>query len=64
MKFAGGIAVWQQRLLADAQTSGGLLVSVASDAADEVLRCFHQAGFSQAAVIGNMTSGTAGVYVS
>jgi selenide,water dikinase len=54
---------WQRRLLADAQTSGGLLVSVAPDAADEVLRCFRGAGFGQAAVIGMMRQGAARVAV-
>ena len=61
--FAEGIEVWQQRLLADAQTSGGLLVSVAPEAADQVLACFRQAGFEQAAVIGGMKSGEASVRV-
>jgi selenide,water dikinase len=61
--FADGMASWQQRLLADAQTSGGLLVSVSPEAVDEVLACFHQAGFEQAAVIGTMKKGAAGVVV-
>ena len=61
--FSAGIEVWQQRLLADAQTSGGLLVSVSRDAADAVLDCFHHSGFSQAAVIGSMTDGAAEVFV-
>jgi selenide,water dikinase len=63
VQFAEGVAIWQQRLLADAQTSGGLLVSVAPEAADEVLACFNQAGFGQAAVIGTMKAGAAGVVV-
>jgi selenide,water dikinase len=63
VQFAEGLAVWQQRLLADAQTSGGLLVAVAPEAVDEVLNCFQQAGFSQAAVIGAMKPGVAGVQV-
>ena len=62
--FAQHIEVWQQRLLADAQTSGGLLVSVAPEAVDEVLACFHQSGFDQAAVIGAMKAGVAGVVVN
>ena len=62
--FAPQLATWQQRLLADAQTSGGLLVSVAPEAADEVLRCFRNAGFGQAAVIGRMSPGAARVAVS
>ena len=62
--FAETIEDWQRRLLADAQTSGGLLVSVAPEAADQVLSCFHQAGFAQAAVIGRMKQGAAAVVIS
>ena len=59
IKFSADLETWQQRLLADAQTSGGLLVSVDPDAAKEVLSYFYQAGFSQAAVIGVIKSGGA-----
>ncbi len=62
--FAANIEGWQQRLLADPQTSGGLLVSVSADAVNEVLACFKQAGFSQAGVIGEMKNGSPGVRVS
>ena len=62
--FAQNLESWQQRLLADAQTSGGLLVSVAPEAVDEVLACFKLAGFEQASVIGTMNKGAAGVSVS
>ena len=55
--FSPQLESWQQRLLADAQTSGGLLVSVATDGADAVLSAFWNAGFAQAAVIGMMKSG-------
>ena len=61
--FAAHLETWQQRLLADAQTSGGLLVCVAPEAADEVLAMFHRAGFGQAAVIGEMRRGAARVAV-
>ncbi|HEU0282347.1 MAG TPA: selenide, water dikinase SelD [Gallionella sp.] len=61
--FAAQLQEWQRRLLADAQTSGGLLVSVAPEAADEVLRCFRNAGFEQAAVIGEMRQGAPRVSV-
>ena len=61
--FAAHVATWQQRLLADAQTSGGLLVSVAAEAADEVLERFAAAGFTQVAVIGKMRQGEARVVV-
>jgi len=62
--FAAALENWQQRLLADAQTSGGLLVSVVPEAADEVLAIFHRGGFEHAAVIGRMGQGAARVAVS
>jgi len=62
--FADNIVHWQQRLLADPQTSGGLLVAVSPESVDEVLARFNQAGFAQASVIGTMKSGAAGVWVS
>ncbi|MDP1635865.1 MAG: selenide, water dikinase SelD [Gallionellaceae bacterium] len=62
--FDARLQDWQRRLLADAQTSGGLLVSVAAESADEVLGCFRRAGFGQAAVIGTMRQGAARVAVS
>ena len=57
--FSAHLETWQQRLLADAQTSGGLLVSVAPDASKEVMSHFYQTGFLQAAVIGVIKSGGA-----
>ena len=61
--FAASVETWQQRVLADAQTSGGLLVSVAREAVDEVLKKFAAAGFVNAAVIGGMREGAARVVV-
>jgi len=61
--FAAHLESWQQRLLADAQTSGGLLVAVAPQAADEVLAIFRRSGFEQAAVIGEMRQGAPRVSV-
>jgi selenide,water dikinase len=55
---------WQRRILADAQTSGGLLVAVAPDAVDVVLSAFKKAGFAQATVIGTMIKGAARVVVN
>jgi len=48
---------WARDMLTDPQTSGGLLVSCAPQAAEEALACFHQAGLDQAAVIGIMEAG-------
>jgi selenide,water dikinase len=55
--FGADLETWQHRLLADAQTSGGLLAAVSADAADAVLACFHQAGFDRAKIIGSLSSG-------
>ncbi len=55
--FDARLLDWQRRLLADVQTSGGLLVSVAAEATEEVLEIFHRSGFDQAAVIGTMRKG-------
>ncbi len=55
---------WQRDMLCDPQTSGGLLVAVASDAAAEVLARVHAAGFAAAAVIGEMTAGVPGIELS
>ncbi len=62
--FAARLEDWQRRLLADSQTSGGLLVSVAPDAVDAVLSCFHRAGFAEAAAIGTMMRGEPRVVVN
>lgn len=62
--FSSDLSVWQQRLLADAQTSGGLLVSVAPEGVGEILDCFHRAGFGEAGVIGVMAAGDVGVVVN
>lgn len=52
-----------QALLADPQTSGGLLVSCAADVADQVLDIFHTQGFGYATVIGSVRAGPATVRV-
>lgn len=54
--WAADTADWRRALVADPQTSGGLLVSCSADAAGAVLQDFHDAGFASAAVIGEMTA--------
>ena len=53
---------WRCDLLTDPQTSGGLLVAVAAEAAGDVLATIRAAGFDQAAVVGRIVEG-AGVRV-
>ena len=54
----------QQALLTDPQTSGGLLVSCAPDAVEQVLELFRREGFAEAAVVGELREGPARVEVS
>jgi selenide,water dikinase len=56
-----GASEWQRALVSDPQTSGGLLVSCRPDAAPSVLAAFREAGFAQAAGIGVLRDGGAGV---
>lgn len=63
VKFAPQVADWQRRLMADAQTSGGLLAAVAPEDVDAVLALFHRSGFQSACVIGEMHRGEAEVAV-
>jgi selenide,water dikinase len=57
------VAPWQQALLCDPQTSGGLLVTCAPQAVTAVLSLFHAEGFGSAAVIGQMQAGAARITV-
>jgi selenide,water dikinase len=61
--LADRITAAQQMLLTDPQTSGGLLVACAPETVDEVLALFAREGFADAAVIGEMQAGEAGVQV-
>lgn len=57
VQLAGGFAPWQQNLLTDPQTSGGLLIACAPEAAERVLQILRSGDFSDAAVIGSMRAG-------
>jgi selenide, water dikinase len=52
-----------QDLLSDPQTSGGLLVSCAARDVETVLQVFRDGGFDDAAVIGHVEAGAAGLRV-
>lgn len=54
------LPAWQA-MLTDPQTSGGLLVTCAPDAAAPVLEAFHRLGFDFASVIGRLEAGSAQV---
>jgi selenide,water dikinase len=54
---------WRRDLLCDPQTSGGLLVAVASEAAPAVLAMVKAAGFADSAIVGELAAGGPGVVV-
>ena len=56
VSLPAAFAAEDQALLTDPQTSGGLLVSCAPDAVDEVLAIFRRHGFEQAAVVGGVAA--------
>lgn len=62
--LAEGQGEWQEKMLTDPQTSGGLLVACAPDCADAVLAAFHADGFEQARVVGRMCAGPVGLSVA
>ncbi|MCL2830881.1 MAG: selenide, water dikinase SelD [Betaproteobacteria bacterium] len=57
------IAPWQQILLTDPQTSGGLLVACAPESASEVLGLFHAEGYGAAAEVGRLREWASGTRV-
>jgi len=56
-------ADWQQKILTDPQTSGGLLVACAPESVAEVLSAFAADGFIKATEIGRFIAGGPGVTV-
>lgn len=57
VQMAEGLDEWQQKVMTDPQTSGGLLVACAAECAAEVLAAFHADGFTTASVIGDLVDG-------
>jgi selenide,water dikinase len=56
----GGLDADRQLLLADAQTSGGLLLAVPADDADALVAQLHERGDEAAAVVGRLVDGEPG----
>src|SRR5690625_5637248 len=54
----------QRHLLTDPQTSGGLLLSCAPEAVEQVMETLRTHGFAQAAPIGRVQTGAAAVQVA
>ena len=54
------IAEWEQLLLCDAQTSGGLLAALPGSHAPEVVRDLRACGLTWASVVGSIDAGEPG----
>lgn len=61
--LSDNLSAWQQKMLCDPQTSGGLLVACARDALGQILEIFKAHGFDSAQPIGELTEGAARVDV-
>ncbi len=59
-KAIGRFSDTDKILLCDAQTSGGLLVSVAAEESESLVSELKSAGYPAAADIGELVAGTAG----
>ena len=59
MRGAEALEEWQRVLLCDPQTSGGLLIAVAEDAAAGALARLRDAGFGASAVVGTVRADAA-----
>ncbi len=65
-KYADAVTTWHENVkepvrlaLCDAQTSGGLLIAVPPDKADQMLFTLHSVGIQSAAIIGRVEEGPA-----
>jgi selenide,water dikinase len=63
VRLPPGFAAWRRDLLADPQTSGGLLIAVDPGEADAVLALAQAQGFAAARRIGRLVAGPAAVSV-
>ena len=64
VRFEGEIEVWRRDLLTDPQTSGGLLISVAAERAEAVLRLAQDRGFAASRIVGKVGDGPPGITVT
>jgi len=59
VRLPAGLEAWERDLLTDPQTSGGLLVACAPQAAERVVAAMRAAGLPAAACVGRMHAGDA-----
>lgn len=58
-----GLEDWRRHILTDPQTSGGLLVAVAAEEAENLLRHIRDNGYPRASIVGRIEKGPAQVVV-
>ncbi len=58
-RFDDALEEAHRLLLADAQTSGGLLLAIPEDAAEELVRALRGSGIADAAIVGHVTTSDA-----
>jgi len=63
VRFDDALPEHERLLLADAQTSGGLLIALPQDAARALVEALHAGGNEEAAIIGEVVEGAPGVDV-
>lgn len=61
VRLPAELADWQQALLTDPQTSGGLLVACRADRAEAVQALIVTQGYAHASIIGEVTAGAPGI---
>jgi selenide,water dikinase len=57
IQLASNLELWQQNVLTDPQTSGGLLIACAPEQEAEVLSILNAGGFASAQKIGQFVAG-------
>lgn len=55
VKYGDHLEQWQQLILCDAVTSGGLLVSMPKEEAEEYIKRLHDKGIQHASIVGRVT---------
>jgi selenide,water dikinase len=63
VRLPDGLPDWRRDLLTDPQTSGGLLIAVAPEQADGILRLAAERGFGFSRVVGRVVEGAPGIAV-
>lgn len=61
LSLPGGTPEWQRKLVTDPQTSGGLLIACAPEAAAAVMAAVREVQGSEAVLIGELAAGAAGI---